>query len=203
MERVYLICIVVGITIPLVTLFLGSLGDIFEFAFDGVLDVLNASIGFDPCIDFGGIDFCLLPFSIQCLSGGALVFGGVGKIMYNGHNLVATNVVAGILAYIVAMLLQTLIRFLKKVENTTYSKEQLLLFDAKVVNSIITGGFGSISVTTTDGITTVYPAVAEDKTVAIRQDSIVSIVRFDKNIAVVKEKKTDEQEYEKNIKDLR
>ena len=66
--------------------------------------------------------------------------------------------------------------------------EQLLLYDAKVINTIVANGYGSISVTTLDGITSSYPAKAEEGSISIRQDSIVSIVRFDKNIAIVKEK---------------
>jgi len=198
-----MICMIIGITIPLITLLLGSLGDLFEFAFDGVLQMLDASIGFDASIDFAGIDFCLLPLSVQCLSGGALMFGGVGMLMYNGSNKIMTNIVAGIVAYIVAALLQTLIHWMKRVENTTYSKEQLLLFDAKVVNSILKGSYGSVSVTSNDGITTVYPAKADNSEISIRQDTVVEIVRFERNIAIVREKDLDEMKYGSTMDDLK
>lgn len=192
MERIYTICLIAGFCVPLLTLLLGGIFDVFENIFDGIFNILDLGIGVDFCIGICGIDFCILPFSLQCLSAGAVMYGGVGKLMYNGHNLLLTNIVAGGLAYILAVLIQTLIHKLKKIENTTYAKEDLILFDAKVVNSIMKGGYGSVSVTTFDGITTKYPAKAMNKEEYIKQDTVVKIDHFDKNIAYVKVKDADD-----------
>ena len=108
------------------------------------------------------------------------------RLIYRGDNLVLTNVISVAAGYVAAVIVHTFIKKLKKVENTTYSKEQLLLFDAKVVNTILPGSFGSISVSTFDGITNSFPAKAEDPHETIRQDEIVSIVRFERNVAIVK-----------------
>ncbi|WP_066720020.1 hypothetical protein [Clostridium sp. Marseille-P299] len=184
MDRVYTICVAIGFGIPLLSLVLGKVFDFLDGIFDGIFDLLN----FDFSFDIGDTSVCFLPFSIQSICGGLLIYGTVGKLFYNGHNAVIVNIIAVGLGYLIAVILQTMIHKLKKVENTTISMEQLLLYDAKVINTIVANGYGSISVTTLDGITSSYPAKAEEKDVSIKQDSIVSIVRFEKNIAIVREK---------------
>lgn len=180
MDKVYTVCIGVGFIIPLLSLILGKVSDVFDGIFDG--------FDFNPSFEIGDTSLCFLPFSIHSICSGLLLYGAVGKTFYNGNNAITVNIIAGVLGYLIAVIIQTFMYRLKKVENTTVSMEQLLLYDAKVINTIIANGYGSISITTMDGITSSYPAMAEQKDVQIRQDTIVSIVRFEKNIAIVKEK---------------
>jgi membrane protein implicated in regulation of membrane protease activity len=195
MDMVFTVCMVIGFVIPLITLVFGSL-------FDGVLDGIDwldsiTAIDLDFGIDVGDFDICFLPFSVQSICAGLLVFGAAGKVLEGGAlKNIAVVGIAVALGYVVAVLVQTLIRKLKKVENTTYSTDELLLYDAKVVNTIIKGGFGSVSVTTTDGITSTYPAKADDPNISIRQDSIVHIVEFQGNVAIVQEKDLLEKKYD-------
>lgn len=191
MEKIYMICLVVGFCVPLFSLIIGGLFDIFEGLLDGIFDLVDVGVGVDLCIGICGIDFCILPFSLQCLSAGSVVFGGVGLLLYDGSNLVMTNAIAGGSGYVVAVLLQTFIHKLKKIENTTYAKEDLLMLDAKVVNSIVKGGYGSISIATYDGISTVYPAKACNEDEYIKQDTIVRLDHFEKNVAYVRVKETE------------
>lgn len=185
----------VGFLIPLITLVFGGL-------FDGVLDGIDwldgiTSIDLDFGIDVGDFDICFLPFSIQSICAGLLVFGAVGKVLEGGAlTTIAVTLIAVAVGYVVAVLVQTMIRRLKKVENTTYSTDQLLLYDAKVVNTIVKGGFGSISITTNDGITSTYPAKAEDPNAVIRQNSLVNVVEFRNNVAIVVEKDLLEKKYD-------
>lgn len=189
MERVYTVCMAVGIGIPLLSLIAGGIGDAFGGLLDGVSGLFEGlDIDFDPSIDIGDNTFCLMPFSVQSICAGLLIYGTIGKMVYNGYNGVTVNIIGAAAGYLAAIAVQTLIRRLKKVEHTTYPKEQLLLYDGKVVNTILKGGFGSVSITTLDGITGVYPAKAENEQEAIRQGTIVSIVRFDKNVMIVKVK---------------
>lgn len=192
MEKVYLICIGIGFLIPLFSFVLGRLFDFFDGISEGLFD------GFDFSIEIGDTDLCFLPFSLYSVCAGLLLYGAIGMTFYNGTNALMVNIIAGIAGYLIAVMIQTIIHRLKKVENTTISMEQLLLYDAKVIHTILANSYGSISVTTMDGITTSYPARAEDKDTVIRQNTIVSIVRFDKNVAIVKEKdirkKYDDQE---------
>lgn len=180
MNTLYVICIGIGFIIPLISFLFGEIFDFFEGIFNG--------IDFDPTLDIGHTSLCLLPFSLQSICGGLLTFGAVGKTFYNGRNAIIINLFAILLGYIIAVMLQTIIHKLKNIENTTHPMEQLLLYDAKVIHTIIANGFGSISVTTMDGITSSYPAKAEAPDIVIHQDTIVSILRFEDKIAIVREK---------------
>ena len=185
MERVYTVCLIIGIVIPLISLILGSISEIIDSIFDGISNIFDG-LHLDFSIEIGDASICLIPISIQSICAGILIFGGSGKLIYNGHNLLIANVIAVGGGYLAAVAIQTLIKRLKKAEHTTYSQEQLLLFDAKVINTIITGGYGSISIKTYDGIASTYPAKALNPKEEIRQDTIVSIVRFERNTAIVK-----------------
>lgn len=187
MEKVYTVCMAIGIGIPLLSLIVSGLGDIFE----------GLHFDWDFSIDIGDSSISILPVSMQSICAGLLIYGTIGKMIYNGENGLLVNVIGIAGGYLVAIVVQTFIRRLKKVEHTTHSKEQLLLYDGKVVNTILMGGFGSVSVTTLDGITGIYPAKAENKEEIIKQGTIVSIVRFENNTMIVKEKDELMKKYER------
>lgn len=184
MDRAYTICIIIGIGIPLISLVLGQITDIIDGFFDGITGMLEG-LHIDLNIELGNVHLCLLPFSVQSICAGLLVFGAVGKMLIHKSNQVLSIIIALVLAYLIAIVIQTLIHKLKKIENTTYSKEQLILFDAKIVNTIALGGFGSVSITTLDGITTSYPAKSVVPSEGIRQDTKVRVLYFEKNVAIV------------------
>ncbi|WP_455716525.1 hypothetical protein [Anaerosporobacter sp.] len=184
MDRAYTICMLVGFGIPLLSLLLGQITDIIDGFFDGISSMLEG-LHIDLNIEIGSMHLCLLPFSVQSICAGLLVFGAVGKMLIHKSNQVLCIIIAVVLAYLVAIIIQSLIHKLKKIEHTTYSKEQLLLFDAKIVNTIIPGGYGSVSITTLDGITTSYPAKSAIPTEGIRQDTKVRVLYFEKNVAIV------------------
>ena len=181
MEQAYHICLLIGIIVPVVMLLIGGVFHVF----DGFLDGLTDGFDFDLNIDIGDTCISLLPFSIYSICSALLVFGTIGSVMYNGSNLILTNVVGGVSAYVAAVAVQSLIKRLKNEKHTTYSKDELLLFDAKVVNTILPGAYGSISITTYDGISSTYPAKAEDPSIQIKALTIVRIVRFDGHTAIV------------------
>lgn len=180
MEKVFLIFIVVGFVIPLITLIFSGIADFF----DGIFDFFDFDL--DAGFEIGDTTICLLPLSIQSICTGFMIYGLIGTLFYNGDNLLMVNLIAIGFAYLAAVTIQTLIRKLRKVENTTYSKEQLLLFDAKVIHTIVEGGYGSISITTYDGITSTYPAKALNPELRIPQDSYVTVVEFQDKVAIVK-----------------
>lgn len=184
MDRAYTICMIVGIGIPLLSLLLGQITDIIDGFFDGISGMLEG-LHFDLNIEIGDMHLSLLPFSVQSICAGLLVFGAVGKMLIHKSNQVLCIIIAVVLAYLVAIIIQSLIHKLKKIEHTTYTKEQLLLFDAKIVNTIVPGGFGSVSITTLDGITTSYPAKSSIPNEGIRQDTKVRVLYFEKNVAIV------------------
>ena len=187
MDNVFTVCMIIGFVVPLITLIFGTL---LDGLFEGIewLDSIT-SFDIDFGFDIGDFEICFLPFSIHSICAGLLIFGATGKLLSEGSLsdkvLLIITITAG---YIAAVLVQSLIKRLKKVENTTYSEEQLIGFTAKVVNTIVKGGYGSISISTADGITTTYPAKAKDPESVIKQDTIVTVVEFQKNIAIVMER---------------
>ncbi|MBQ4522561.1 MAG: hypothetical protein IJA10_06385 [Lachnospiraceae bacterium] len=182
MEKVFLICLIIGCVIPLLTLVFSGIAD----AFDGVFDFIDFDM--DAGFEIGDTTICLLPLSINSICTGLLIYGLLGTFLYDGDNFLFVNLIGIGFAYLAAVVVQTLIRKLRKVEHTTYSKEQLLLFDAKVIHTIVEGGFGAISVSTYDGITSTYPAKAQNPKQKISQDTIVTIVEFQEKMAIVKPK---------------
>lgn len=183
MERTFNICMIIGIGIPLLSLILGQITNLLDGLFDGISSIFDG-LNIHLSLDIGNASICFLPFSVQSICAGLLVFGAIGKMLLH-KGLTFCLVVAIVLGYLVSVIVQTMIQKLKNIEHTTYSKEQLLLFDAKVINTIKAGKFGSISITTLDGITTNYPAKAKDPLVEIRQDRKVQVLFFEKNVAIV------------------
>ncbi len=188
MERIYTICMLIGFVVPLVLFLFGSVLHVLdglEDALGGLLDGLD--IGSDISLEIGDTCVSLLPLSIHSISAGLLGFGAIGKLVYQGDNLLMSVGAAGVSGYILSVLIQTLIQKLKRTEHTTYSTEQLLLFEAQVVNTIVEGGFGSICIRTPDGVSRTYPAKAADASMRIKGRTQVRILRFEENVAIVDE----------------
>lgn len=186
MQTAYTVCMVVGIGIPLISLVFGQLLDfldgIFEF-FDG-LDI-------DIDLELGDTGIPLVPASLQSICAGLLVFGTVGKITFNGGNYLFANILAAVLGYVAALLIQMLINKLKKVEHKPMSKEELSFCITRVTNTIKENSYGKVSVKT-DGGTISYPAKSLDHA-EIRQGAYVDIIKFEKNTAIVQTSKLSEE----------
>lgn len=186
MDRAYTICMIVGIGIPLLSLVLGSIFDFLDGIFDGIANIFDGlDLDFDFGFDLGDFHIALLPISFQSICAGVLIFGTVGKLTFTGTNYLFANVVAGVSGYVAALAVQTLINKLKKVEHKAKSKEELMYCDTMVTNTILAGGFGAVRIKTEDGSLS-YPAKALDNSETIKQDTPVYIIRFEKNVAIVK-----------------
>ncbi len=184
MDTVFTVCIIVGFAIPLLTLIFGGLLELDGL--DGDIDGLD--FGLDVDLPVGDICISFLPLSIHSICTGMLLFGVMGKILNGTLNPWAVLAIALVIGYCAAVVIQSLIRTLKRVEHTTYSKDQLLLAEGHIVNTVVAGGYGSVSISTMDGITRSFPARAENPTQVIRQGTDVVIVSFDGNTAIVKKK---------------
>lgn len=187
MEKIYITCMALGIGIPLLSLVLGSVFDLFDGLFDGISNFLDGlEIDFDLSLDIGDAHICFIPVSLQSICAGLLLFGTVGLIVYNGNNLIIANVAAVPAGYVAAAVVQTLIHRLKKIDHSPVSKDDLLLCDTVVTNTIIAGGYGAVSIRTDDGTNLSYPAKSYEPTEEIRQNTVVNIIKFDGNTAIVK-----------------
>ena len=108
MEKVFLICLIVGCAIPLLTLVFSGIVD----AFDGAFDFLDFDM--DAGFEIGDTTICLLPLSINSICTGLLIYGLLGTFLYRGDNLLVVNLVGIGFAYLAAVIVQTLIRKLRK-----------------------------------------------------------------------------------------
>lgn len=186
MTQVYCICMVVGLVVPLLTLL-----------FDSVDNLLGA-FDFDLGFDVGDTSIAILPSSIQSLCTGALVFGGLGFFFTKSLNmgLIKANVIAGVSAYICAILVQMLIQNLKRQDRSTiYEKKELLLNDGVVTNKIPKGGIGSVTISIQDSSNVSYPAKSCDGE-EILQDTVVELVDMDDDFVIVRDKNYRSKRYD-------
>ena len=112
----------------------------------------------------------------------------------NAHKhrlLIENGIVAG---YICAVILQSIIKRLKKVENFAAEKSEILLSRGTVSNAIPKGGVGAVSILLSTGSNVTYPAKAEDGE-PIKQDKEVNILRFDGDYIIVESTSRLEDKY--------
>lgn len=131
-NTVYFYCISVGLIVMLVTLVLDS--------FESIAGLIDFD-GFD--VDIGDLDICVLPISMRAICLASVLFGGMGLLL-NPLPYIVRNIIAGIVAYVGAVLVQTFTKYLKKHQSEADDKSLLKYGNCKVVNTIPANGFGSI-----------------------------------------------------------
>lgn len=163
MNNVFLICLICGIVVPLFCLIcdiFDGLGDLIDIDFD-----TDFSGDFNSHFDvhIGHIPINFLPLSLMSLAMAALFFGGLGLILHPHLTLAATCVIAGVSAYIAAVITQSLIRYLKRISRTAASREEKLnSYDVFVDNRIPENGYGSIRVLVEGDSVVTFPAKGLD-----------------------------------------
>ena len=176
----YLICMIIGLVIPIFSL-------VADFL-DGCVDLISVDLDFLD-VDIGDVQLSLLPLSINSICAGLLVFGGIGYLLQTGSvmALVWINVIAIASGYLVAVIVQTMIRQLKKVEHPAYKEKELLLSDAKVINRIPADGLGAVSIELPGSSSVSYPARSYNNEM-IPQDTPVEVVEITDGIVVARPK---------------
>lgn len=181
MRDAYIICMVVGFLL----LALSVLGEFFESIGGALEAALNIDFDFD--ID---VDLAFLPLSGVSICAGLITFGGCGLLIHNVWIALACG-------YGVAMLVQTGIRRLKKVKNEAMDRSELYFCDAKIINTVLPGGLGTVEFDNIKGTATTFVCRSEDRTEQLKQNTEVVLVDFDGEVAIVK-KKNDFSEYDDN-----
>lgn len=171
--NVYITCMILGLAFPIISLIF----NIFDFAFETI-----AVDAFD--LDLGDFDICFLPLSFNAICLAAVVYGGVGILLFDSDP-VKRNVIAGILAYVAAVLIQSLIKFLKRHSVDADEIEKLVGKECIVSNYIPQNGFGAIVYKQEGHADISMPAKGMDNT-ALKQDSKVEIVHIKDHVAYVK-----------------
>lgn len=184
MENIYIICIIVGFSIPLIIAFFNVIDGFADFV---AFDFLNLDIG-DVQIDF-------LPLSVNSLCLASLIFGGSGYLLSQKFSLLTSNIAAGLLAYIMAVILQSCISRLKKYENLSIDESILLISKGVIQNKIPANGYGSVCIKLPNSSNVSYPAKSQDGS-EIPQGTVVEIVEFSRSRLIVKPADSLERKYQ-------
>lgn len=80
------------------------------------------------------------------------------------------------------------IRRLKRVENEAMNREELYLCDGKIINTVLAGGLGTVEFDNIKGIATTFVCRSTDASEVLKQNTVVKLVEFDGEIAVVRPK---------------
>jgi len=207
----YLCFLAGGAVLPILSFLFGSFGNGTDVDVDIGADLdMNADIGVDmeTGIDIGtnidtGADIDvgegvgntfsigLLPTSLMSLSALAITFGAVGGVMsFTGKGKALTFVVAVITGYLASVIIQTILKTLKKAqkESDGINENELMLYDGKVVDTILPGQLGSVSFTTLKKVLVSYPARCSDENLKLETGKIVKVIEINNGIFLVEPK---------------
>ncbi|MGB8453137.1 MAG: hypothetical protein WCD89_12515 [Anaerocolumna sp.] len=201
MITIYLCFLAGGAVLPFVSFILGSLSDGIDTDVNADVDMhvdMDTHVDLDTHADLDiGTDansifsIGLIPSSLMSLSALAITFGAVGGIMsYDGKGKGITLAAASIAGYIASVIVQTIIKTLKRVQKNSYGidENELLLYDGKVVDTILPGQLGTVSFTTLKDVMVSYPAKCIDKNVRLETGKIVKAVELKDGIFIVEAK---------------
>lgn len=173
-HTICLACMIIGIAIPFCSIVLNLFDGFADFL---SIDFLQIDIGEDFYLDF-------LPFSINSLCLGALLFGGFGFLFEKRLPFVFLVITGLIIAYAAAVILQSVVSRLKRIEHFAIEKNEILLREGIVSNKIPANGVGAVSIEVSSGSNISYPAKADDGK-EILQDKKVKVLRFEGDYIIV------------------
>lgn len=147
---------------------------------------LDPGSGVDSIFSIG-----FLPTSLMALSALAITFGAVGGIMTStGKGETVTLIAAAISGYIASVIVQTIIKTLKRAQggNNVVDENELMLYDGKVIDTILPGQIGSISFTTLKNVLVSYPAKCSDESLKLEPGRLVRVVEKRNGVFIVEPK---------------
>ncbi len=154
----------------------------------------NPGAGTESDADPGGegvLSISLIPTSLLALSALAIAFGATGALMTLGNrSWLLTLVLSVIFGYLASMVIQTLIKTLKKIQTRSsgINENELLLYDGKVVDTILPGQLGTVSFMTLKNVLVSYPAKCEDASLRLEAGRVVRAKVFENGIFTVEPK---------------
>ena len=193
----YLCFLAGGLVLPVISTFFGFFGDGMDTDVSTDLDVdLDTDIDFDNTMDVDSMfdaDFpiALFPASLMSLSALAIAFGAVGSVMtLTAKGKSITLIAAIITGYVASVIVQTIIKSLKKVQARSYGldEKELLLYDGKIIDTILPGQLGTVSFTTLKNVLVSYPARCTDDNLKIESGRLVKAIELKDGIIFVEPK---------------
>ncbi|HKL79472.1 MAG TPA: hypothetical protein VJ888_03430 [Mobilitalea sp.] len=142
--------------------------------------------------DTGGfLSIGLFPSSLMSLSAMAITFGAVGAIRsYGEKGVIITLVIALIAGYVASVIVQSLIKTLRKVQkrNDCASENEIVLYDGKVIDTILPGQLGTVSFLTLNNILVSYPAKCKDEMLKLETGRIVKAIELKNGVIIIEPK---------------
>ncbi len=206
MVTIYLCFLAGGAVLPFLSVLFGSLSNGTDVDVDTDLDIdadfevdtdLDTGSALDSAVDSPELDpgsvlsIGLLPTSLMSLSALAITFGAVGSVMtLLGRGSILTIVVAAITGYIAAVIVQTIIKTLKRIQKRNYgiNENELLMYDGKVVDTILPGQLGTVSFNTLKDVHVSYPARCADGLLKLETGRLVKALEVNNGIFTVEPK---------------
>lgn len=203
MMTMYLCFLAGGAVLPFLSFFLGFMdgGADTDISADINSDLdLDADMEMDldagPDLDTGVgtgsvLSIGLLPTSLLSISALAITFGAVGGVMTStGKGKISTLIVALVVGYVVSVMVQTIIKTLKRLQTRSsgLNESELLLYDGKVVDTILPGQLGTVSFSTLKNVLVSYPARCSDSNIKLEAGRIVKAVEFIDGVFIVEPK---------------
>lgn len=167
---------------------------------DGDADLdLNSDADVDTDMDMvvgseligSAFSLALYPTSLMSLSALAIVFGAIGSIMtLTGKGAILSFIVAVISGYLASITVQTILKTLKRVQtrNSAINEKELMLYDGKVVDTILPGQMGSVSFVSLSNIRVNYPARCADESLKLSTGRAVKVKEIKNGIMIVEPK---------------
>jgi hypothetical protein len=180
---IFMILLIVGVSIPAVSValsaILGSLGGLFDFEID-------ADVGAG-----GGLFEMLLPLSpiVWCVQ--LIVMGGVGEMLLRSGNfdVIPIWVIAVIAGYVGMLLVNNCLMLpMKRAKNYADSVDCLLGARAEVIEAIHVNGTGAVKIKGTAG-TIIYAAKCQDNT-QVNQGDMVRVRDIKNGVATIEKEET-------------
>ncbi|MFT4146620.1 MAG: hypothetical protein QM644_19425 [Mobilitalea sp.] len=206
MLTMYLCFLAGGVVLPFLSFALGFLADGIgadvdvdadigtDFGADGGPDIVDTP---QVTIESGHmISIGLLPTSFHALSAFAIIFGAVGAVMtLKSIPTIITLPVGLVSGYLVAVLAQTVLQTLKKIQTKNYAvdENELLLYEGVVVDTILPGQLGTVSFLTLEEIRVSYPAICSDETLKLETGKQVKVIEKREGVFIVEPKHKYEQ----------
>ena len=137
------------------------------------------------------ISIGFIPTSLFAISALAITFGGVGSIMtLSAQGKIITLVMSLIVGYLVSVLVQTILKSLKRIQsiNSGINENELMLYDGKVIDTILPGQMGTVSFVTLKDVLVSYPARCDDKNVKLETGRIVKVKEIKNGVFIVEPK---------------
>ncbi len=132
-----------------------------------------------------------LPTSLMSLSTLALIFGAVGAVMtLTDKGRIITFAAAAVSGYIASVAVQTIIKTLKNIQKRNYgiNETELLMYDGKVVDTILPGQLGTVSFHTLKHVHVTYPARCTDPTLKLSSGRLIKAVELKDGVFLVEPK---------------